>query len=173
MPSTSRHRRVVRQVRDSRQLVRPAEDPADKAQRRVHRVVGVGTGRRMRQHRRAAAPAGLASVMKPRPHRQSPVRGQPLVGEADPHRLHPVFGAQIQPHRLVRLRREALTSSVSCTPPTTPNGALCWRSQLQLHESGLAWMGLGRLRPMLVSIPKGIERLRSIKSQQIRSKRSK
>jgi hypothetical protein len=35
-------RRVMRQVRDSRQLVRSTENPTDKAQRRVRRIVGVG-----------------------------------------------------------------------------------------------------------------------------------
>lgn len=88
------HRRVMRQVGDSRQLVRAAEDTANKAQRGVGRVVGVGTGRGMRQHRAQLLPqASLRN--ETRPHRQSAVRGQPLIGEADPHRLHPVFGAQI------------------------------------------------------------------------------
>jgi hypothetical protein len=97
------HRRIVRQMRDPRQLVRPAEDAADKTQRRVARIIGVGTGRRMRQHRaQLLAQAPLRD--KPSPHRQPAVRRQPLIGEANPHRLHSVFGAQIPPHRLVRLR---------------------------------------------------------------------
>jgi hypothetical protein len=91
----------MRQVRDSRQLVRSAEDAADKAQRRVGRIVGVGAGGRMRQHGPQLLPQASFRD-KARPHRQPAVRRQALIGEADPHRLHPVFGAQIQPHRLVR-----------------------------------------------------------------------
>jgi hypothetical protein len=96
------HRRVVRQVRDPRQLVGPAEDATDETQRRVARIIGVRTGRRMRQHRAQLLPQAPLRD-EARPHRQPPVRRQALVGEANPHRLHPVFGAQIQPHRLVRL----------------------------------------------------------------------
>jgi hypothetical protein len=56
----------------------------------------------MRQHRAQLLPQAPLRD-EARPHRHPPVRRQALVGEANPHRLHAVFGAQIQPHRLVRL----------------------------------------------------------------------
>lgn len=97
-----RHRRIVRQMRHAGELVRPAQDPADKTQRGVARIVRVRTRRRVRQHRPQLLPQ---STLRDEPcsHCQPAGRRQALVGEADPHRLHPVFGAQIQPHRLVRL----------------------------------------------------------------------
>jgi hypothetical protein len=62
------HRRIVRQMCDPRQLVRPAQDAADEPKRGVARIIGVRARRRMRQHR----PQLLAQTPlgdKPRPHR--------------------------------------------------------------------------------------------------------
>jgi hypothetical protein len=63
------------------------------------------------------------------------VRRQALVREADPHRLYPIFGAQIQPHRLVRRLVDGLARYMFHTINDAKRCAF-WRLRLQLHEPG-------------------------------------
>jgi hypothetical protein len=63
------------------------------------------------------------------------VRRQALVGKADPHRLYPVFGAQIQPHRLVRRRVDGPARFMFHTINDAKRCAF-WRLLRYLKESG-------------------------------------
>lgn len=97
------HRRVVRKVGDPRKLVGSAQNAADKTQCGVRRIISVRAGRCVWQRlAQLLAQARLRHI--PTPYRQAAVGRQALIGEANPHRLHALFCAQIQPHRLVRLR---------------------------------------------------------------------
>jgi hypothetical protein len=94
--------RSLAQIRNPRELVRTCQDAAEETQCDITRSIGMIAGRRVWQNPAQLRPK-RALLQKLRPHHQSAMRRQALVSEADPGRLHPVFGAQIQPHRLVRL----------------------------------------------------------------------
>jgi hypothetical protein len=128
------HRWVMRQMRHPRKFVGATKNAADKPQRRIARIIGVWARWTMRQNR----PQLLAQPPlrdETRPHRQPTMRRQTLVGEANPHRLHPLFSGQIQPHRLVCRRIDGFSL---CIVHTINDAKRCafWRLRRQLHEPG-------------------------------------
>ncbi len=96
------HRRIALQPGHPGKLVRPTQNAADIPQRHVRRIVSIGTGWTVGQHR-AQLLAKLLLAQKVRPHNQPAVGGQPLIGEADPNGRRGVFSVNLEPHRLVRL----------------------------------------------------------------------
>jgi hypothetical protein len=84
------------------EFVRPAQDAAHIAQRHIRRIIGIRTGRIVRQYL-AQLLAKLLLSQKVRPDDQPAVGGQPLIGEADPAGRRSVFRVNLEPHRLVRL----------------------------------------------------------------------
>lgn len=115
------HGRVMRQVRHPRQLIGPAQDAADETQRRFARIVGVGTGRCVRQHRAQLFPQPLLRDILG-PHRQLAVRREALVPKTNPYRLHPFMVPKSSRTVWIAVEATALVV-VSITTSTTPNGA--------------------------------------------------
>ena len=104
----------------------------------------------MRQHRAQLLPQPPLRD-EPRPHRQPAVRRQALVRKTDPHRLHPVFGAQIQPHRLVRRPFDGFSRFMLHTINDAKRCA-SWRLPPQLHEPGSVRLACPKQPPITLRL---------------------
>ena len=117
-----RHRRVVRQKREPRRLVGPAENPADEAQHPVSQIVGVVAGRRVVQHRAQLLPqTRLGDELCPATSPSCVV----WRFSVKPIRIDITTSLVPKSSRTVWFAVVSTVSShVMFTPSTTPNGAL-------------------------------------------------
>ncbi len=125
------HGRVSLQPGDAREFVSAGQEATEQPQGDVGRGERVGAGRSVRQGLFELA-AELLLVQELRPHAESAVGGEALIGEADSDGRTAVVSVNVQAHRLVCLR--ARRRSEVCGHTTKPTKRC---SHFQLNRSGL------------------------------------